>query len=82
MYQKKLNKPTTMEEKIKQLPAKAQLQRRCLHTALTCAIILLVNYLATPGLNWGLWATLGLAAGLLYDVIDYAVVKRNTKEEE
>ncbi len=71
-----------MEEKIKQLPAKAQLQRRCLHTTLTCAIILIVNHLATPGLNWGLWATLGLAAALLYDIIDYAVVKHNIKEEE
>lgn len=78
---KTLKTLVTMDQNIEQLPAKAKLQRRALHTLLTCAIVLIVNYLATPGLNWGLWATLGLVAALLYDVIDYVVVKRNTKEE-
>lgn len=70
-----------MEDKIKNLPTKAQFQRRTLRLILICAIILIVNHLATPGLNWGLWAILGLVGGYLFDLIDYIIVKRNAKEK-
>lgn len=70
-----------MEDKIKSLPTKAQFQRRTLRLILTCVIVLIINRLATPGLNWSLWVILGLGGAYLFELIDYIIVKRNTKEE-
>lgn len=69
-----------MDDKIKGLPAKAQLQRRALHLVLTCAIVLIINHLVTPGLNWSLWVVGGLVIAFLYDLIDFFIIHRNTKE--
>ncbi|MBQ8366171.1 MAG: hypothetical protein IJX40_00360 [Alistipes sp.] len=71
-----------MEDKIKSLPAKAQLQRRALRIVLLSAIMLIINHQFTPGQNWGVWATVALCASFLFDLIDYVIIKRNTKEEE
>lgn len=71
-----------MEEKIKRLPAKAQLQRRALRIVLLSALMLIINHQFTPGMNWDLWATVGLCASFLFDLIDYIIIRRNTTEEE
>lgn len=68
-----------MENEIRNLPAGAQLTRRVLRYLVICAMLLLINYLVTPGLNWSLWAVGGLAISLLFDLIDYFVIKHNKK---
>lgn len=70
-----------MEDKIKTLPAKVQLLRRALRIVLLSAVMLIINYQFTPGLRWGLWVTAGLCGSFLFDLIDYIIVKQNTKEE-
>lgn len=70
-----------MEDKIKKLPAKAQLQRRALRIVLLSAVMLIINHQFTPELRWGLWMTIGLCGSFLFDLIDYIIVKRNTKDE-
>lgn len=70
-----------MEDEIKKLPAKKQLQHRAARLALTCAIMLIINHQCTPELNWGLWVVGGLCVAFLYDLIDYFFVKRNELEE-
>lgn len=71
-----------MENKIKNLPAKAQLQRHAIRLVLTCAVVLIINNRLTPELNWGWWVTAGLCGAFLFDLIDYLFIKHNTKNEE
>lgn len=66
-----------MEEEIKNLPAKAQFQRRALRLILTCAVVLIINHVVTPGLNWSLWVVGGLVIAFLYDLIDFFFINRH-----
>lgn len=70
-----------MEDRIKTLPAKAQLQRKALRIVLISAIVLIINNRLTPDLSWGLWITLGLCGAFLFDLIDYLFIKKNETKE-
>ncbi len=71
-----------MEQEIQKLPVKAQLLRRVVRTILICILLILINRLVTPGMKWSLWITAGLAIALLFDLVDFAFIHKNSEREK
>ncbi len=71
-----------MEQEIKKLPAKAQLQRRIVRVVLTCAILIIINHLVTPGLRWSLWISAGMAIALIFDIVDFGFIRRHERTDQ
>lgn len=70
-----------MENKSRELPAARRLQHRAAHLALTCAIMLGIDYFSSHGLSWSLWAVGGLCIVFLYDLVDYIFIERYKSNE-
>lgn len=71
-----------MEQEIQKLPVKAQLLRRVVRTILICILLILINRLVTHGMKWSLWITAGLAIALLFDLVDFAFIHKNSEREK